>query len=105
MSSFFTKLDLRTATVIEAKPVPKADKLLQLTLDLGFEERTVLSGIAEHYKPEEVLGKKVVMVANLKPRKMRGILSQGMVLMAEDETGKLVFVSPPDGFGDGWVVR
>lgn len=101
----FTKLDLRTATIIAASAVPKADKLLQLTLDLGFEQRTVLSGIAEHYKSAEIVGKKVVMVANLKPRKMRGILSQGMVLMAEDETGKLVFVSPPDGFGDGWVVR
>lgn len=101
----FSKLDLRTATIKAAAPVPKADKLLQLTLDLGFEERTVLSGIAEHYQPEDIVGKKVVMVANLAPRKMRGILSQGMVLMAEDETGKLVFVSPPDEFGDGWVVR
>ncbi len=101
----FTKLDLRTATIKAAAPVPKADKLLQLTLDLGFEERTVLSGIAEHYKPTDIIGKQVVMVANLAPRKMRGILSQGMVLMAEDETGKLVFVSPPAGFGDGWVVR
>ncbi|WP_020535923.1 methionine--tRNA ligase [Lewinella cohaerens] len=101
----FTKLDLRTATIKAAAPVPKADKLLQLTLDLGFEERTVLSGIAEHYKPTDIIGKQVVMVANLAPRKMRGVLSQGMVLMAEDETGKLVFVSPPAGFGDGWVVR
>ena len=101
----FTKLDLRTATISAAAAVPKADKLLKLTLDLGFEERTVLSGIAEHYKPADIVGKKVVLVANLKPRKMRGILSQGMVLMAEDETGKLVFISPPGDFGDGWVVR
>lgn len=101
----FTKLDLRTATIKAATNVPKADKLLNLTLDLGFEERTVLSGIAEHYKAEEIIGQKVVVVTNLKPRKMRGVLSQGMVLMAEDETGKLVFVSPPAGFGDGWVVR
>lgn len=101
----FTKLDLRTATIKAASAVPKADKLLQLTLDLGFEERTVLSGIAEHYQPKDIIGKQVVMVANLAPRKMRGILSQGMVLMAENEDGKLVFVSPPAGFGNGWVVR
>lgn len=101
----FSKLDLRTATIKAATNVPKADKLLQLTLDLGFEERTVLSGIAEHYKADEIVGKQVVMVANLAPRKMRGVLSQGMVLMAEDETGKLVFVAPPKDFGDGWVVR
>ena len=101
----FTKLDLRTATITAATKVPKADKLLQLTLDLGFEERTVLSGIAQHYAPEEVVGQQVVLVANLAPRKMRGVLSQGMVLMAEDEEGKLVFVSPPAGFGNGWVVR
>ncbi|MEM1216845.1 MAG: methionine--tRNA ligase subunit beta, partial [Bacteroidota bacterium] len=101
----FTKLDLRTATITAAQAVPKADKLLQLTLDLGFEERTVLSGIAQHYSPGDIVGKQVVMVANLAPRKMRGVLSQGMVLMAEDADGKLVFVSPPEGFGNGWVVR
>ena len=65
----------------------------------------MLSGIAQHYAPEEVVGQQVVLVANLAPRKMRGVLSQGMVLMAEDEEGKLVFVSPPAGFGNGWVVR
>ncbi len=101
----FTKLDLRTATILAATAIPKADKLLQLTLDLGFEQRTVVSGIAEHYRPEDVVGRQVVIVANLAPRKMRGVTSQGMVLMAEDETGKLVFVSPPAGFGNGWVVR
>lgn len=101
----FTKLDLRTATVTAAEAIPKADKLLKLTLDLGFEERTVVSGIAVHYKPEAIVGQKVVVVVNLAPRKMRGVLSQGMVLMAEDDTGKLVFVAPPKDFGDGWVVR
>lgn len=101
----FTKLDLRTATILAATAIPKADKLLQLTLDLGFEQRTVVSGIAEHYRPEDIVGRQVVIVANLAPRKMRGVNSQGMVLMAEDETGKLVFVSPPVGFGNGWVVR
>ncbi|MEO0726860.1 MAG: methionine--tRNA ligase, partial [Bacteroidota bacterium] len=101
----FTKLDLRTATITAATKVPKADKLLQLTLDVGFEERTVLSGIAQHYEPEAIIGQQVVLVANLAPRKMRGVLSQGMVLMAENEEGKLVFVSPSEGFGNGWVVR
>jgi methionyl-tRNA synthetase len=101
----FAKLDLRTATITAAEPVPKADKLLKLTLDVGFEERTVVSGIAQHYKPEEVIGKAVVLVANLEPRKLRGVMSQGMILMAEDEKGKLVFVSPPADFGNGWVVR
>ncbi len=101
----FAKLDLRTATIVEAKPVPKADKLLQLTVDLGNEQRTVVSGIAQQYQPGEIVGKQVVLVANLAPRKLRGVLSQGMILMAEDEEGKLVFVSPPAGFGNGWLVR
>ena len=101
----FSKLDLRTATILAAEAIPKADKLLKLTLDLGFEQRTVVSGIAEHHAPAAIVGKKVVIVANLAPRKMRGVTSRGMVLMAEDETGQLVFVSPPEGFGDGWVVR
>jgi methionyl-tRNA synthetase len=87
--------------------VPKADKLLQLTLDAGeAEPRTVLSGIALHYKPEEVVGRQVVIVANLAPRKMRGIDSNGMILMAEDPaTGKLTFVSPADAVPGGAGVR
>lgn len=101
----FTKLDLRTATITAAQAVKKADKLLQLTVDLGNETRTVVSGIAQHYQPEEILGQRVVMVTNLAPRKMRGVVSQGMILMAEDGEGKLVFVSPPEGFENGWVVR
>ncbi|MBK8152363.1 MAG: methionine--tRNA ligase [Saprospiraceae bacterium] len=88
----FIKLDLRTARIILAEIVPKADKLLQLTLDLGFEKRTVLSGIAEHYKPDEIIGKEVVVVANLAPRKIRGIESRGMILMAENAEGKLNFI-------------
>jgi len=93
----FTKIDLRVAQIIEAVKVPKADKLLQLTLDVGFEKRTVLSGIAEYFEAEVVVGKRVSLVANLAPRKMRGITSEGMILMSEDENGKLVFVSPEDG--------
>ena len=101
----FMKLDLRTGTITAAEKVPKADKLLKLSVDLASEQRTVVSGIAEHYKAEEVVGKQVVLVANLAPRKLRGILSQGMILMAENEQGKLVFVSPEEGFGNGWTVR
>ncbi len=101
----FTKLDLRTATILAASPIPKADKLLQLTVDLGNEQRTIVSGIAQHYSAEALPGQKVVIVANLAPRKMRGVESQGMILMAEDGEGQLVFVSPPKDFEDGWVVR
>lgn len=101
----FTKIDLRTGTILSAKKVEKADKLLQLEIDLGFETRTVLSGIALHFSPEEVVGKQVVVVANLAPRKMRGIESKGMILMAENEAGKLVFVSPQEAVNNGAEVK
>jgi methionyl-tRNA synthetase len=74
--------------------VPKADKLLKLIVDTGIDTRTVLSGIAMHFNPEEIIGKQVSILVNLAPRKMRGIDSQGMILMAEDSDGKLVFVKP-----------
>jgi len=90
----FAKLDLRVAQVIACEKVEKADKLLKLTLQVGSEERTVVSGIALHFQPEEVVGKQVLLLANLALRKMRGIESQGMILMAEDADGKLVFMSP-----------
>ena len=99
------KTDLRTGTITAATKVPKADKLLNLTIDLGNETRTILSGIAQFYKPEDIIGQQVVVVANLAPRKMRGIVSEGMILMAEDSQGKLGFVSPEKGFGNGFVVR
>ena len=103
----FAKVQLKVATVLAAQPVPKADKLLQLTLDAGeAEPRTVLSGIALHFAPEEVVGRQVVVVANLAPRKMRGIESNGMILMAEDPaTGKLTFVAPTDAVPGGAGVR
>ena len=101
----FAKIDLRTGTILSASKVEKADKLLQLEIDLGFEKRTIVSGIAEHYDPENIIGQQVVVVANLKPRKLRGIDSQGMILMAENESGKLVFVSPEKGFANGSTVR
>ena len=90
----FAKIDLRVGTILHAEKVEKADKLLKLTVDMGIEQRTIVSGIALHFQPEEIIGRQVVVVANLAPRKMRGIESNGMILMAEDQTGKLHFVSP-----------
>lgn len=90
----FLKIDLRVGTIIEAKKMPKADKLMILTVDAGSEKRTIVSGIATHYNAEELLGKQVSFVANLAPRKLRGVESQGMILMAEDENKKPIFVSP-----------
>ncbi len=101
----FTKLDLRTGTILEAEKVPKTKKLLKLSIDLGSEHRTVVSGIAGYHKPEELIGQKVVLVANLAPRKLKGIESQGMILMAEDQEGRLGFVSPPEDWEDGYSVR
>ncbi|MNE71578.1 Methionine--tRNA ligase [compost metagenome] len=83
----------------------KADKLLQLEVDLGFEKRTIVSGIALHYQPEEVIGQQVVVVVNLAPRKMRGIESAGMILMGEDAAGKLVFISPKNIVNSGVEVK
>jgi methionyl-tRNA synthetase len=97
----FAKIDLRVGTIIEAKKVEKADRLLELLVDLGFEQRTIISGIAEHYKPEDIVGKQVQVLVNLAPRKMRGIESQGMILFAEDLEGKLHFVSPQDNLDNG----
>jgi methionyl-tRNA synthetase len=90
----FAKVDLRVGTILNAEKVEKADKLLKLTVDMGNEQRTIVSGIALHFNPEELTGQQVVVVANLAPRKMRGIESNGMILMAEDPSGKLHFVSP-----------
>jgi methionyl-tRNA synthetase len=100
----FAKLDLRIGTIIEAIKVPKADKLLQLTVDMGFEIRTIVSGIALHFAPEEIVGKQVTVVANLAPRKMRGIESAGMILMAEDAEGKLHFMMPESTVNAGATV-
>ncbi|WP_346237842.1 methionine--tRNA ligase [Niabella insulamsoli] len=97
----FAKLDLRSGKVIAASKVEKADKLLQLQVDLGFEERTIVSGIAQHFDPETIVGKRVVVVANLAPRKMRGIQSNGMILMAEDAEGKLVFIQSEEAVAAG----
>lgn len=102
----FAGLDLRVATILEATKVPKADRLLQLTLDTGVDRRTVLSGIAEHFAPEEVIGRQVVLLANLAPRTIRGVESQGMILMAENpETGKLEFLQPGAALPAGATIR
>lgn len=101
----FAKIELRAGTILSAVKVPKADKLIQLEVDLGFERRTIVSGIALHYQPEEIIGKQVTVVVNLAPRKMKGIESAGMILMAEDADGKLVFVSPVQAVGAGSEVK
>jgi methionyl-tRNA synthetase len=97
----FAKIDLRVGTIVAASKVEKADKLLQLSVDLGFETRTIVSGIAQHFEPESIVGKQVTVVVNLAPRKMRGIESNGMILMAEDANGKLHFVNPSDTINPG----
>lgn len=101
----FAKMDLRTGTIIAAEAMPKAKKLLKLTVDTGLDQRTVVSGIAEHYKPENIIGQKVVMLINLIPRELRGVSSQGMILMAENSAGKLCFVSPDEAFHNGSEVK
>ncbi len=97
----FARLDLRAGTIIAAEKVEGADKLLKLTVDLGFEQRTVVSGIALHFTAEAIVGQQVTVLANLAPRKLRGIVSQGMILMAENADGKLVFVSPSESTNPG----
>lgn len=97
----FAKIDLRVGTILTAEKVEKADKLLKLTVDLGFETRTIVSGIALHFKPEDIVGRQVTVVVNLAPRKMRGIESNGMILMAEDKSGKLYFVNPDEKINEG----
>ena len=92
----FTKLDLRVGTILEAEKMPKANKLLVLKVDTGIDTRTIVSGIAESFKPEEIVGKKVTVLVNLAPRKLRGVESEGMILMTENAEGKLVFVNPDE---------
>ncbi len=101
----FAKLDLKVGTITTAEKVAKADKLLKLEVDLGFEKRTIVSGIALHFKPEDIIGKQVAVVANLAPRKMKGIESNGMILMAEDKNGRLIFVNPDEKTDNGSPVN
>ena len=101
----FTKLDIRVGKVLECQKVPKADKLLQFKIDDGLGGRTIVSGIAKHYKPEDLVGKQVCFIANLAPRKLKGIESQGMILSAEDADGRLVVISPQDDVTAGSCVK
>jgi len=101
----FTKLDIRVGTILEAEKVAKTKKLLKLIIDTGIDKRTVVSGIAEYYKPEEIIGKQVSILVNLEPRKLRGIESQGMILMAENSDGTLAFVQPDKTINNGGEVK
>lgn len=102
----FTKLDIRVATILDAKKHENADKLLVLKVDTGLDQRTIVSGIAAHYSPEDIVGKKVSVLLNLAPRKIRGIESQGMILMAENtDESELAFVSPEKEIENGGEVR
>ena len=97
----FSKLDLRIATILEAEQVPKTQKLLKLKINIGLEERTIVSGIAEHYKPEDIIGKQIIVVANLEPRAIKGIDSKGMILMIHDEEKGLIMIQPEKEAADG----
>ena len=100
----FMGMDLRVGTILEAERVPKADRLLKFLVDTGLDQRTIVSGIAEHFSPEEMVGKQVTVLMNLPPRKIRGVESQGMLLMAEDADGKLRLMSPEGGAASGSVI-
>ena len=97
-------MDIRTATVLEAERVPKTDKLLKLTIDTGIDRRVIVSGIAEYYTPEQMVGKQICILANLAPRKIRGIESKGMILMAKQSDGKMRVVSPEEKVCNGATV-
>jgi methionyl-tRNA synthetase len=101
----FSRIDIRTATILEAEKVPKTTKLLKLKIDTGIDTRVIVSGIAEYYDPKDIIGKQISIVANLEPRKIKGIESKGMILMAEDKDGKLVIVSPAGKVSNGSMIK
>lgn len=101
----FQKMDIRVGTILSAERVPKTDKLLKLTIDTGIDQRTVVSGIANYYAPENIIGQQVTILVNLEPRKIKGIESQGMILMAENSQGELAFVAPVKGMENGGSVK
>ena len=101
----FSKMDLRVGKILEAEIVPKANKLLKLLIDTGIDKRTIVSGIAEYYKPEEIVGKSVCVLVNLAPRKLKGVISNGMILMAQNPKGGLCFVSPVEDFNPGSEIK
>ena len=100
----FGAMDIRTATVLAAERVPKTDKLLKLTIDTGIDTRTIVSGIAEYYSPEDMLGKQICILANLAPRVIRGIESKGMILMAKQGDGKMRFITPQEVVTNGATI-
>ena len=100
----FSKVDIRIGTIIEAEKVPKSNKLLKLKVNTGVDERLILSGISKFYSPEEIIDKKVMVLVNLKPRKMMGYESEGMLLLAEDSDGNLSLMQPDSNIGNGSVV-
>jgi len=101
----FRKIELRVATVLAAAPHPNADRLLVLTIDLGSEQRQLVAGIRAHYTPESLVGKQVVVVANLEPATLRGVESQGMLLAASDADGRLAIVTPEQPIAPGATVK
>ena len=100
----FAKMDIRTATVLAAERVPKTDKLLKLTIDTGLDQRVIVSGIAQYYTPEEMVGKQICILANLQPRTIRGIESKGMILMAKQIDGKMRIVTPEERLTNGATI-
>jgi len=101
----FARMDIRTGTIVAAEKVAKTKKLMKLTINTGIDQRTVVSGIAEHYEPEQIIGQRVSILVNLAPKNLKGIESQGMILMAENNEGRLVFVVPGEAINDGAEIR
>jgi methionyl-tRNA synthetase len=101
----FSKMDIRVGTILEAERVPKTDKLLKLKIDTGIDQRTIVSGIAVDHKPEDIIGKQVSILVNLEPRTIKGIESKGMILMAQDVSGKLNFVIPAEKTTNGSEIK
>jgi methionyl-tRNA synthetase len=101
----FSRMDIRVATILEAEKIPKTTKLMKLKVDTGIDQRTLVAGIAEYYEPEQVIGKKICILANLQPRKLKGIESKGMILMAEDPDTRLFFVSPDEQASNGGTIK
>lgn len=101
----FSAMDIRIATILEAEKVPKTQKLMKLKVDTGIDIRTVVSGIAEHFEPQAIIGKQITLLANLEPRVIKGIESKGMILLAEDNKGRLIFVTPEEAIQNGAVVK
>lgn len=101
----FARIDLRTAKILEAEPVEGANKLLRMKVDIGTETRTIVAGIAKRYAPADLLGRTIIVVANLKPAKLRGVVSQGMLLAASDPDGRPFLLTSIEPVEPGWKVR